>query len=146
MNSFNQLMADIRRHTPEIDPTQAWHRMQDGALLIDVREEYEWAGGRPLGGIGVPRSHVEFQIERIAPDPKHELLLICAAGARSLLVADALRRMGYARVASVAGGFNRWRADGLPLVEDDALAVFITGDGARLGGEELATMGTCAAR
>lgn len=95
--------------------------MQGGALLIDVREEYEWAVGRPLGGVGVPRSHVEFQIERVAPDPQREVLLICAAGARSLLVADALRRMGYARVASVAGGFNRWRAEQLPLVEDDTL-------------------------
>ena len=122
MTAFIRLIGDIRQKTSEIEPNEAWRRMQEeGALLVDVREEYEWAMGKPLDSVGLPRSHVEFQIERVAPDPQREVLLICAAGMRSLLVADALRRMGYKRVASIAGGFTRWRADGLPVVENDLL-------------------------
>lgn len=117
MSAFHQLMRELQATVPEIDPVAAWQRMQAGALLVDVREEHEWATGRPQGSVGLPRSHVEFQIERAAPDRDQEILLICAAGARSLLVADALRRMGYARVASVAGGFGRWRGEGLPILE-----------------------------
>ncbi len=121
MSTVQQLMAGIRDSVTELDPGEAWQRMQDGAVLVDVREESEWALGRPAGSLGVPRSHVEFQIGQVAPERDREVLLICAAGARSLLVADSLRRLGYHRVASVAGGFNRWRQQGLPVLEDERL-------------------------
>lgn len=121
MNGFQHLIGDIRRRVGEIDPRAAWRRMQAGAVLVDVREPPEWSTGRPAGSHGVPRSHVEFQIEQVAPDLDTELLLICAAGMRSLLVGDALQRMGYTRVASVAGGFSQWRTQGLPVVAEDAL-------------------------
>lgn len=121
MNAFQRLMGEIREHVPEVEPDEAWQRAQQGAVLVDVREPPEWAAGRPAGSHGVPRSHVEFQIEQVAPDRNAEVLLICAAGARSLLVADALQRMGYTRVSSVAGGFGRWRMMGLPVVVSDAL-------------------------
>lgn len=117
MSAFHQLMRELQASVAEVTPSDAWQRMHHGAVLVDVREEHEWAMGRPQGSIGLPRSHVEFQIERAAPDPDQEVLLICAAGARSLLVADALQRMGYRHVASVAGGFGRWRAEGLPVLE-----------------------------
>jgi molybdopterin/thiamine biosynthesis adenylyltransferase len=42
------------------------------------------------------------------------VLLICAAGMRSLAAARALRARGYSQLASVAGGFDQWRRDGLP--------------------------------
>jgi molybdopterin/thiamine biosynthesis adenylyltransferase len=121
MNTFARLMNEIRGRIEEIGPIDAWQRLQSGALLVDVREEHEWAIGQPAGSLGLPRSHIEFQIERAAPDRDQEILLICAAGARSLLVADALQRMGYRNVASVAGGFGGWRAAGLPVEEVDAL-------------------------
>lgn len=121
MNALQRLMGEIRQHVPEVEPEEAWRRMSEGAVLVDVREPPEWAAGRPAGSQGVPRSHVEFQIGQVAPDRDTEVLLICAAGARSLLVGDALQRMGYRRVASVAGGFGRWRLHGLPIVVDDEL-------------------------
>lgn len=118
MSTIQDLMHALRGRIEEVEPIEAWRRMNDGALLIDVREEHEWPAGRPAGSLGLPRSHVEFQIERAAPQRDRELLLICAGGARSLLVADALLQLGYARVASVVGGFQRWRAQGLPIVAD----------------------------
>lgn len=122
MSGFQRMIGEILGKVPEVSPTEALHRMRAGAVLVDVREEHEWAHGRPDGSLGLPRSHVEFQIERAVPDRDREVLLICAAGARSLLVADALQRLGYARVASVAGGFQRWRTEGLPELEmDEAL-------------------------
>jgi len=115
-------MADLRARIVEISPSDAWQRMRDdGATLVDVREAHEWAGGQPANSIGLPRSHVEFQIERAVPDRNAPVLLICAAGARSLLVADALQRMGYSDVASVAGGFGGWQALGLPIAADASL-------------------------
>ena len=121
MTGFQRMIGDLLARVTEVVPAEAWRRMQEGAVLVDVREEHEWAQGRPAGSLGLPRSHIEFQIERAVPDHDREVLLICAAGARSLLVADALERLGYRRLASVSGGFNRWRAEGLPVIEDDAL-------------------------
>ncbi len=117
MTGFQRMMGDILARVAEIGPVQAWQRMQDGAVLVDVREEHEWLQGRPAGSLGLPRSHIEFQIERAVPDRDRDVLLICAAGARSLLVADALQRLGYRKLASVAGGFNRWQAEGLPVAD-----------------------------
>ena len=122
MSGFRRLMSELSSRIVEISPADAWRRMHDEhAVLVDVREEHEWAAGRPGNSVGLPRSHVEFQIERAVPDRQTPVLLICAAGARSLLVADALQRMGYADVASVAGGFGRWRAEGLPVALDATL-------------------------
>lgn len=121
MNSVQQPMVDLCGDIAQVDPQEAWQRMQAGALLLDVREENEWALGRPADSVGMPRSHVATRIGEVAPQRDRELLLICAAGARSLLVADSLRRMGYGRVASVAGGFSLWRERGLPVLEDERL-------------------------
>lgn len=122
MSGFHRLMSELRERIVEISPSDAWQRMRDdGAALIDVREEHEWSVGRPANSLGLPRSHVEFQIERAVPDRNTPVLLICAAGARSLLVAEALQRLGYADVASVAGGYSSWQAQGLPIAAGEWL-------------------------
>lgn len=105
-------MADIE----EITPAQARERMARGTRLVDVREPGEHALGLPEGAIPVPRAALESDPSAIAPRGDEELLLICAGGRRSLLAAQALRQQGYARVASVAGGFDAWQRDGLPVV------------------------------
>jgi molybdopterin/thiamine biosynthesis adenylyltransferase/rhodanese-related sulfurtransferase len=99
----------------EIDPRDALVRQHDGAMLIDVREDDERAAGLPVAAIGVARALIPGEIARIAPDRSREILTICASGKRSLLAADTLRELGYARVASVRGGVARWQAEGLPF-------------------------------
>lgn len=98
----------------DIAPAEALRRLRAGALLVDVREPGEHALGLPADALPVPRAALEADPSRHAPDRTRELLLICAAGTRSMLAARALQAMGYTRLASVAGGFERWRAEGLP--------------------------------
>ncbi|HZX92160.1 MAG TPA: ThiF family adenylyltransferase, partial [Rudaea sp.] len=99
----------------QITPLQARERQRRGALLIDVRDDNERAGGMPEGAIGVARAALGSRIAELAQRQDQPLLTICATGQRSLLAADALRQLGYAQVASVTGGFRRWQADGLPV-------------------------------
>jgi molybdopterin/thiamine biosynthesis adenylyltransferase/rhodanese-related sulfurtransferase len=104
---------------PEIDPRDALARQHIDALLIDVREDDERGGGSPAGAIGIARGDLSNRIGGIAPDPRRGILTICASGKRSLLAARTLRDMGYADVASVRGGFARWRQEGLPVDEGE---------------------------
>ena len=99
----------------EIDPREALARQHDAALLIDVREDDERAGGTPAGAIGIARALIPHRMGEIAPDRHAEIVTICASGRRSLLAAATLRELGYANVASVRGGFARWQAERLPI-------------------------------
>jgi molybdopterin/thiamine biosynthesis adenylyltransferase/rhodanese-related sulfurtransferase len=98
----------------ELTPAQALARLSGGGLLIDVREPGEHALGLPAAALAVPRAELEQQPQRWAPDPDALVVLVCASGVRSRLAAEALQARGYSRLASVVGGFQRWRSEGLP--------------------------------
>jgi sulfur-carrier protein adenylyltransferase/sulfurtransferase len=102
---------------PQIEPAQARTRQSRGAILIDVREVHEHALGMAIGAVGVPRARLEASPGDTLPDREAEVLLICAMGGRSLGCAESLRAAGYTCVASVAGGTDRWRAEGLPMTQ-----------------------------
>ncbi|WP_426663969.1 molybdopterin-synthase adenylyltransferase MoeB [Rhodanobacter aciditrophus] len=108
-------LVSLRASIPEVSPAEALARQTRGALLVDVREEGERAAGMPAGALGLSRGFLELRIEQSEPDRARPLLTLCGSGARSLLAAEALRRMGYREVASVAGGFERWKTEGLPV-------------------------------
>jgi molybdopterin/thiamine biosynthesis adenylyltransferase/rhodanese-related sulfurtransferase len=99
----------------EVDVAEAQRRIQAGALLVDVRDDNERAGGTPAGALGITTGQLPQQIAGVAPDRGREILTICATGRRSLLAAGLLGEIGYTRVASVAGGFRAWLAAGLPV-------------------------------
>ena len=105
------------KETPieEVTPREAVERQRRGARLLDVRENDERASGVAAGAAGLPRSEIAQRIASLVPDRDSEILTICASGKRSLLAARSLRELGYARVASVVGGLQRWRAEGLPI-------------------------------
>lgn len=102
---------------PHIDPVDAAKRQRGGALLVDVRESDERAGGMPAGAVGLALARLENGIKSIAPDAARDLLMICASGARSLQAVHRLRGLGYLNVLSVRGGFTRWTSEGLPVEE-----------------------------
>jgi molybdopterin/thiamine biosynthesis adenylyltransferase/rhodanese-related sulfurtransferase len=106
-------LAELRQRVPEISPAEAFNKQAHGALLIDVREESERAVGSPVGALGLSRGFLELR--------DRPMLAVCASGRRSLLAAEALQRMGYHNVASVAGGFERWKSEGLPIAEGNPL-------------------------
>ncbi|GAA4865967.1 molybdopterin-synthase adenylyltransferase MoeB [Luteimonas vadosa] len=100
---------------PEIDPREAQRRCLLGATLVDVREEGERAAGMAEGALGIAYADLTASPDSHLADRDGELLLICQSGRRSLLAAEALARMGYARVACVQGGTALWAAEGLPM-------------------------------
>lgn len=109
-------LADLRLRVPEVAPAEALIRQAGGALLVDVREDNERASGMPIGALGLSRGFLELRIEQTEPDRDRDILLLCGSGQRSLLAAEALQRMGYRSVSSVAGGVGAWKAAGLPVV------------------------------
>ncbi|WP_266181825.1 molybdopterin-synthase adenylyltransferase MoeB [Dyella humicola] len=113
-NDRDTWLADLRQRIPEIAPADALARQAQGALLIDVREDGERASGTPVGALGLPRGFLELRIEQVEADRERPLIALCGSGQRSLLAAEALLRLGYRHVVSVAGGYNRWKAEGLP--------------------------------
>src|SRR5699024_344624 len=115
------LMADLRRRIGEIEPAAALARQAAGALLLDVREDAERNEGMPAGAVGLSRGFLELRIRQVEPDRSREILTLCGSGMRSLLAAETLKNMGYAHVRSVAGGFARWKTEGLPVARDEAL-------------------------
>jgi molybdopterin/thiamine biosynthesis adenylyltransferase/rhodanese-related sulfurtransferase len=99
---------------PDIDPRAAHALALAGAPLIDVREHEERAQGGPDGSAHVPRAQLGARAAQLAPRREQTVLLICAGGTRSRLAAQTLQQLGYTDARSVAGGFQRWRAEGLP--------------------------------
>jgi len=81
---------------------------RDALLLIDVREDREWQAGAMPGAVHLGRGVLERDVVAQVPDKTTELVLYCGGGYRSALAADNLRRMGYTKVWSLAGGIKGW--------------------------------------
>ena len=115
MKAKDRRLDEIKALIPEVMPTEALALQSAGALLIDVREVDEIAAGSPKQALRMGRGFLELRIEDAVPDKSRTLLTMCGGGTRSLFAADALRHLGYTDVRSVAGGFNRWKNQGLPF-------------------------------
>lgn len=83
-------------------------------VLIDVREDSEWAKGHLPGAVHIGKGVLERDIEAKCPDRSTELVLYCGGGFRSALAADSLQKMGYTHVTSLDGGWRGWTEAGLP--------------------------------
>ena len=86
-----------------------------GVILVDVREESEWAKDHLPGAIHIGKGVIERDIEAKVPDPATPLVLYCGGGFRSALAADAIQKMGYPNVVSMDGGWRAWTEKGLPV-------------------------------
>lgn len=112
--TYAELLRDARVEIREVTPADADAvRRQGGAVLVDVREAFEWEQGHVPGARLIAKSHVEQDIEAAVPDHATPVVLYCASGIRSLFVGQTLRAMGYVDVASMSGGFQAWKAQGL---------------------------------
>jgi len=87
--------------------------LAEGALLLDVREDDEWASGHVPDALHLPMSRIRGDVDRLPPD--RLILYICHVGQRSAMVADALEGAGYDAV-NVAGGMQAWESAGLQVV------------------------------
>lgn len=108
-------LAELKARIPEVTPREALALQARGAALVDVREAEEIAQGTPPGALRLGRGFLELRIEQAVPDPQRPLVLMCGSGARSLFAAEDVARLGYRSVSSMAGGFTRWKQEGLPV-------------------------------
>jgi len=117
---FLKLVDDAKKRVKETNVPDVKRRMDAGEkmILVDVREDHEWAKGRLPGAVHMGRGIIERDIEQSIPDTKTKLVLYCGGGFRSALVADNLQKMGYTNVESMDGGWRGWMEAGLPVAKD----------------------------
>jgi len=106
----NDAKSRIRELT--VAETQLRLKQNADAKLIDVREDNEWEATHAAGATHLGKGIIERDIETTVPDKTTELILYCGGGYRSALAADALQRMGYTNVYSMAGGWKAWKESG----------------------------------
>lgn len=119
---FEKLCEAARQNVREVSLQEVNARLERGETfaLIDVREDHEHAVDRLPSALHLGRGIIERDIEARFPDPNTDIVLYCGGGYRSALAAESLQRMGYTKVASMAGGVRGWREAGLSLVKGDS--------------------------
>jgi len=112
--SFLRLVDDAKSRIHEVSASETQQRMHDNGdvKLIDVREDNEWNEAHAKGAIHLGKGIIERDIENTIPGKNTELILYCGGGYRSALAADALQKMGYTKVFSMAGGWRAWKETG----------------------------------
>jgi len=117
---FLKIVDDARSRVRETDVDAVKKRMDRGDkfLLVDVREESEFAKDHLPGAIHLGKGVIERDIEARVPELDTEMVLYCGGGFRSALAADNLQKMGYTNVISMDGGIRGWREKNYPLVKD----------------------------
>ncbi len=117
-----ELLNAARTEVNEIAPRPAKALIEAGAVALDVRQSEETVEGIVPTAILIPRGFLELRVESLAPDKDRPTVVYCASGTRSLLAARTLQQMGYSEVHSVAGGFDAWKAEGLPWIAPRTLS------------------------
>jgi len=114
---FLALVNDAKTRVKEID-LEGYRRLLAAGtphILIDTREESEWAAGHAKGAVHLGKGTIERDIENRIPDKSATLVLYCGGGFRSALAADNLLKMGYQNPISLDGGWRAWTAAGMPV-------------------------------
>ena len=114
---FLKLVNDAKSRIKQTD-IESYKKMVkagDPHLLVDTREESEWAAGHVAGAVHLSKGIIERDVETRVPDKDTTLVLYCGGGFRSALAADNLRQMGYTNAISLDGGWRALKESGLPL-------------------------------
>jgi len=116
---FLKIVDDAKKRVRETNVEEVKEKMDHGAkfVLVDVREESEFAKDHLPGAMHLGKGIIERDIEARVPDLNAEIVLYCGGGFRSALAADNLQKMGYTNVISMDGGIRDWREKGYPLTK-----------------------------
>ena len=117
---FLKVVNDAKTRIKETTISEVKSRLDRGEkfLLVDVREESEYAKDHLPGAIHLGKGVIERDIEDRVPDHAAPMVLYCGGGFRSALAADNLQKMGYTQVLSMDEGVRGWREKGYPFVKD----------------------------
>ena len=117
---FLRIVDDARSRIKETDVDEVKRKLDGGekVVLVDVREESEFAKDHLPGAIHLGKGVIERDVEARIPDLNTPMVLYCGGGFRSALAADNLQKMGYTSVLSMDGGIRVWREKGFPLTRE----------------------------
>jgi len=118
VKSFEELVNDCLDEVEELFPWDLEELLQNdpGILILDIREPYEFDAMHIRNSVNVPRgvleSACEYDYEETVPElveaRERDIVVICRSGKRSVLAADVMQKMGYAKVRSLKTGLRGW--------------------------------------
>jgi rhodanese-related sulfurtransferase len=116
---FLKIVDEARSRIKQTNVDEVKRKLDSGEtfVLVDVREESEFAKDHLPGAIHLGKGVIERDVEARVPDLSTPIILYCGGGFRSALAADNLQKMGYSRVVSMDGGVRMWREKGFPLTQ-----------------------------
>jgi rhodanese-related sulfurtransferase len=119
MKTAHDLVAAAKTRVQEVPLAQADDAIREADVLLDVREQDEFAAGHLPGAVHASRGMLEFKLSSNPALSSRDLkiVLYCKTSGRAALAACALHDMGYLNVKSIAGGFDAWAAAGKPVVK-----------------------------
>jgi rhodanese-related sulfurtransferase len=114
---FLKIVDDAKSRVKQIDIEgyKAMVERGDAHVLVDTREDREYAAGHAVGAIHIGKGVIERDIEAKIPERDAAVVLYCGGGYRSALAADAIQTMGYTNAISLDGGWRAIQASGLPI-------------------------------
>lgn len=118
--AFLSIVNDAKTRVKEADFRDIKKRLDAGEkmIVVDTREDNEWAKGHIPGAIHLGKGVIERDVETTIPDKNATLVLYCGGGFRSALAADNLQKMGYKNVISMDGGWRGWTESNFPIAKD----------------------------
>jgi molybdopterin/thiamine biosynthesis adenylyltransferase/rhodanese-related sulfurtransferase len=118
-----EVLRQIKSRIAEVDPSEVREQIQNGTLVIDVREAEEWSTGHIPGAKHVPKSFLESRIEGAVTDRGQRIIVYCQSGNRSAWAARTLiEDLGYTNVESMTGGITLWKDRGYGVETPRALS------------------------
>src|SRR5438105_4880271 len=118
---FLKIVNDAKSRVKETTVDEVKQKLDKGdkILLVDVREESEFAKDHLPGAIHLGKGVIERDVEARVPDVRTPMILYCGGGFRSAMAADNLQKMGYTNVISMDGGWRAWNEAGYPTVREE---------------------------
>ena len=121
--TINEVLEQARRKLVRIEPKEAAAELANGALLVDTRTEAQRAKqGEIPGAIVIDRTVLEWRLDPKSPsrieqatDHQIRVIVVCAEGFSSSLAAASLQDIGLVNATDLIGGFQAWKAAGLPV-------------------------------
>ena len=101
-----------------ISPTEAVQCMnREKGVVVDVCSPAEFAESHIKGAVNVPLDELEARLPQVVKNKTTPVIMVCAAGARSLRGQAVAQKLGYDKVHSLHGGLKAWKEANLPVVK-----------------------------
>jgi rhodanese-related sulfurtransferase len=121
--SIEEMVARARSTYDRVTAAEAWTQVQAGAILVDIRPEFQRrADGEIPGAVVIERVHLEWRCDptsvgRVPEATDHNVrwIICCDEGYSSSLAAASLQALGLRRATDIIDGFRAWRSAGLPM-------------------------------